>query len=99
MIAISVTDLVKSLDLEKKILDGVSFQIDTGERVGLLGKNGAGKVGYETVNCGSSAVCSWQAYLEKETGCFSMFSSQSGEKNRGADVGPLPECGAPGSSD
>jgi hypothetical protein len=31
----------------------------------IWGKNGAGKVGYETVNCGSSAVCSWQAYLEK----------------------------------
>ena len=43
MIDISVNRLVKSFDLEKKILDGVSFQIDTGERVGLLGKNGAGK--------------------------------------------------------
>ena len=43
MIDISVTDLVKSFDLEKKILDGITFQIDTGERVGLLGKNGAGK--------------------------------------------------------
>ena len=43
MIDISVTGLVKSFDLEKKILDGITFQIDTGERVGLLGKNGAGK--------------------------------------------------------
>ena len=43
MIDISVTGLVKSFDLEKKILDGLTFQIDSGERVGLLGKNGAGK--------------------------------------------------------
>lgn len=43
MIDISVSGLTKSFDLEKKILDGLTFQIDTGERVGLLGKNGAGK--------------------------------------------------------
>ena len=43
MIDISVSGLVKSFDLEKKILDGITFQVDTGERVGLLGKNGAGK--------------------------------------------------------
>ena len=43
MIDISVTGLIKSFDLEKKILDGITFQIDTGERVGLLGKLGAGK--------------------------------------------------------
>ena len=43
MIDIGVTGLVKSFDLEKKILDGLTFQIDTGERVGILGRNGAGK--------------------------------------------------------
>lgn len=43
MIDISVSNLVKSFDLEKKILDGVSFTVNSGERVGLLGKNGSGK--------------------------------------------------------
>ncbi|MBE6989256.1 MAG: ABC-F family ATP-binding cassette domain-containing protein [Ruminococcaceae bacterium] len=43
MIDISVTGLVKSFDLEKRILDGLTFQVDAGERVGLLGRNGAGK--------------------------------------------------------
>ena len=43
MIDISISGLTKSFDLEKKILDDLTFQIDTGERVGLLGKNGAGK--------------------------------------------------------
>ena len=37
MVDISVKDVVKSFDLEKKILDGITFQVDTGERVGLLG--------------------------------------------------------------
>ena len=43
MIDIGVSGLTKSFDLEKKILDGITFQIDSGERVGLLGRNGAGK--------------------------------------------------------
>ncbi len=43
MIDIHVSGLVKSFDLEKKILDGLTFQVNTGERVGILGKNGSGK--------------------------------------------------------
>lgn len=43
MIDISVSGLVKEFEVGSKILDGLSFQVDTGERVGLLGKNGAGK--------------------------------------------------------
>ena len=43
MIDISVTNLVKEFEVGTKILDGFTFQVDEGERVGLLGPNGCGK--------------------------------------------------------
>ena len=43
MIDLSVSGLVKEFEVGKKILDGFTFQVDTGERVGLLGPNGCGK--------------------------------------------------------
>ncbi len=43
MIDIQVTNLSIEFEKGKKILDGLTFQVDQGERVGLLGRNGAGK--------------------------------------------------------
>ncbi len=43
MIEIQVNALVRSFEVGHNVLDGLTFQIDQGERVGLLGKNGAGK--------------------------------------------------------
>ena len=43
MIDISVSNLVKEFEVGSRILDGLSFQVDSGERVGVLGPNGCGK--------------------------------------------------------
>ena len=43
MTDISVNGLVKSFELGKNILDGLSFDIAEGERVSILGHNGCGK--------------------------------------------------------
>ena len=43
MIDVSVRSLVKSFELGKNILDGLSFTVTAGERVGILGHNVCGK--------------------------------------------------------
>lgn len=43
MIDVSVNSLVKSFEIGNNILDGLSFTINSGERVGILGPNGCGK--------------------------------------------------------
>ena len=43
MIDISVSDLVKSFQVGENVLNGVTFHVNEGERVGILGKNGSGK--------------------------------------------------------
>ena len=43
MIDISIRDLTKAFEINKNILDGLTFQVQHGERVGILGRNGAGK--------------------------------------------------------
>nr|MCR5090599.1 ATP-binding cassette domain-containing protein [Oscillospiraceae bacterium] len=43
MIDISVNSLVKSFEIGNNILNGLSFQVEAGEHVGILGPNGCGK--------------------------------------------------------
>lgn len=43
MIDISVKNLVKSFEVGSILLDGLSFDIQAGERVGIMGRNGCGK--------------------------------------------------------
>ena len=40
MIDITVSGLVKSFEIGNNLLDGLSFQVEAGERVGILGPNG-----------------------------------------------------------
>ena len=42
MIDIRVSSLVKSFEIGSNVLDGLSFQVEAGERVGILGPNGCG---------------------------------------------------------
>ena len=43
MIEVNVNQVVKSFEIGNNILDGLSFSVNTGERVGILGPNGCGK--------------------------------------------------------
>lgn len=43
MIDISIQGIVKAFEQEKNILNGLTFDVAEGERIGILGKNGCGK--------------------------------------------------------
>ena len=43
MIDVQVNFLVKSFEIGSNVLDGLSFTVNSGERVGILGPNGCGK--------------------------------------------------------
>lgn len=43
MIDISVNNIYKGFEIGENVLDGISFNVNSGERVGILGRNGCGK--------------------------------------------------------
>ena len=43
MIDISVNNLVKGFEIGSPVLDGLTFVVNSGERIGILGRNGCGK--------------------------------------------------------
>ena len=53
MIDLTVRDLVKSFEVGNNILDGVTFEVNTGERIGILGRNGCGKTTLFRILCGA----------------------------------------------
>ena len=52
MIDISVRELVKGFAQGENILNGVTFDVNTGERIGILGRNGCGKTTLFRLLCG-----------------------------------------------
>ena len=62
MIDISVSNLVKEFEVGTKILDGLTFQVDTGERVGLLGPNGSYKLSILKAADGTGRRCLRQTF-------------------------------------
>ena len=81
MIDIAVRDLKKEYEVGQPVLDGLTFQVDTGERVGILGRNGAGKTTLSGLICG---------FLTPESGSIELNGediSPLSIKERGEKIG------------
>src|ERR1051325_39974 len=80
---VSVEDLRKRYgSRDPWAVDGVSFQIESGEAFGLLGPNGAGK---------TSIVKMITGLVRPDGGKISLFGSDPGNPAARADLGFAPE--------
>ncbi len=65
MADINISTVKKSFAQDRVVLDGVSFQVDRGERVGLLGGNGAGKTTLLKIITGELKPDAGSAFVQK----------------------------------
>ena len=83
---LEVNGLVKSFG-RRRVVDGVSFEVDHGEIVGLLGPNGAGKTTSFRMTCGMIEPDKGQVFLnEQDVTQWPMY-----RRARGGGMGYLPQ--------
>jgi len=75
MIDLVVKDLVKAFDVDQNILDGLSFEVQAGERVGIMGRNGAGKTTLFKILTGEIGYDTGEVYFapNKKVGLISQI--------------------------
>ena len=78
---IKLNDIHKSFSLNKA-LDGLSFEVNSGEIYGLLGANGAGK---------STTMNLLLGFLQPDSGSIEVFDSQNDLNNKKPKIGYIPE--------
>ena len=75
MIDISVKDLVKFFVIGENLLDGLSFEVQEGERVAILGRNGCGKTTLFKIITGEMEYDSGEVFVNphKKLGLISQI--------------------------
>ena len=75
MVDIRVNQLEKSFEVGSRVLDGLSFQVEAGERIGILGPNGCGKTTLFRILTGALDADEGEVFIApgKRIGLISQF--------------------------